>query len=328
MAAKNPATPSAQLPRSTWLTLVMVLTMSFLMPSAVLAAQPEVSGYATLLKRYLRPVGNKGEPFDTRFDYEQLYIDEQINTKRRSDRLDTIRGQMLAVSPGSLSPAERLAWALNTYNFLVIEKITLNLLVPGKKFLRYDSTRDMQLPTGAFYAAHVVRLDGANYSLAGFARRFVYGDTLDVQGVDLFEARREASDPRLMFALAHGTIGASPLLPWVYSADSLEAQLDRATRIALALPAWLRIDPVAGTLLASNHLFEERLDLGGPEMPGLIPLIHRFGTRELRNRVAKRKLIRPDMYFEPTWKLNQYEHPKPQLPGLAGGDSTRIQRRP
>jgi Protein of unknown function, DUF547 len=292
------------------------------------AAAPDASGYATLLQRYLRVIGGKGEPFDTRFDYEQFYIDEHLYTQHRSDRLDAVRGQLLSVSPSALTPRERRAWAINAYNFMVIERMTSNLLVPGRKFLRYDSPREVNRAEGTFYAAPVVTLDGVEYSLAGFARRFVYGDTTALPLADIIEARTEPADPRLMFALAHGTLGSAPLLPWVYRADSLEAQLDRATRLALALPAWLRIDPASGTFSASNHFFHERADYGGPDLPGVMPLVDRFGPPAVKKLVAKRRLQRPDMYFEPTWKLNQYEHPKPKLPGLAGADSTKTLRHP
>src|SRR5258706_8800302 len=79
-------------------------------------------------------------------------------------------------------------------------------------------------------------------------------------------------DPRLMCALAKGALCAGPLLAWVYRADSLEAQLDRAARLALTLPTYLRPDPAAGMLNATNRFFDERADFGGPQTPGPIPI--------------------------------------------------------
>lgn len=308
--------------------LALVLLALFVGAPVARAAEPDASGWATLLQRYLRVVGGKGDAYDTRFDYEQFYIDEHIYTQHRSDRLDAVRAQLLSVAPSTLTPRERRAWALNAYNFMVVERMTANLLVPGRKFLRYDSPRQVNRAEGTFFAAPVVTLEGVEYSLAGFARRFVYSDTTASPLADVIETRTEPADPRLMFALVHGSLGSAPLLPWVYRADSLDTQLDRATRLALALPAWLRIDPASGTFSASNHFFHERADYGGPDLPGVMPLIDRFGPPAVKKLVAKRRLTKPDLYFEPVWTLNQYEHPKPKLPGLAGADSTKALRHP
>lgn len=326
MTALAPVSPRR--PAARWIGCVLALVALIVVAPRAQATEPDASGFATLLQRYLRVIGGKGDAYDTRFDYEQLYIDEHVYTQHRSDRLDAIRAQLLSVTPSTLTPAERRAWAINAYNFMVVERMTTNLLVPGRKFLRYDSPREVNRAEGTFYAAPVVTLEGVSYSLAGFARRFVYGDTTAQPLADVIEARTEPADPRLTFALAQGTLGSAPLLPWIYRADSLEAQLDRATRLALALPAWLKVDPVSGTFSASNHFFHERADFGGPDLPGLMPLVDRHGPPAIKKLVAKRHLKRPDLFFEPTWKLNQYEHPKPKLPGLAGADSSKALRHP
>jgi hypothetical protein len=133
--------------------------------------------------------------------------------------------------------------------------------------------------------------------------------------------REAGGDPRLQFALCKAALCTGLITPWVFRADSLEAQLDRATRLALALPRWIRLDEATGTFTASNRFFDERADLGGPEMTGLMPLLARHGPPKLQKLIKSKKVTRPAMFFEPDWKLNQFDHPAPPLPG-AVRDST------
>jgi hypothetical protein len=50
-------------------------------------------------------------------------------------------------------------------------------------------------------------------------------------------------------------------------------------------------------------------------MRGLIPFLERHGPPALKKAIRKGKLTKPNMYFEPDWKLNQYDHPAEPLPG-------------
>ncbi len=304
------------------LLAAFVLAAATLAAHAARAAEPDYTGYSDLLSRYLRVLGSKGQPWDSRFDYEQLYIDEKIWSTRRAEGLATIHTQLLSVTPASMTPRERTAWALNAYNLLVIERMTLHLLVPGRRFMRYDSPLQANNEQGRFFGATVATLKGRGYSLTGFERRFVYGDTATDSHADGLMPREHGGDPRLQFALAKASLCSGLLFPWVYRADSLEAQLDRAARLALALPRWIRLDAATGTFMASNRFFEERADFGGPDMSGLMPFLLKHGSPALKKTIQSRKLTRPSMFFEPDWKLNQFDHPAPKLPGLAG-DSLR-----
>lgn len=288
------------------------------------AAEPDYTGYQALLRRYVHTIHAKGQPYEARFDYEQIYIDENIWATNRADGLATLHGQLLSGSPTNMTASERTAWAINAYNFLTLERMTLNLLVPRRKFMRYDSPKQVNTQEGFFVAAPVATVDGVRYSLAGFERRFVYGDTASNPVDDGTVAREKGGDPRLQCALVKASVCSGPLLLWPYRADSLEAQLDRAARLALALPSWLRTDAAGGVLSASNRFFEERADIGGPEMPGLVPFLLKYAPPPARKLITARKLTRPNMFFEPDWKLNQFEHPRPALPGA---DTTRIIRK-
>jgi len=293
--------------------LAVLLAFTLCAPAAR-ADEPDYSNLSGFLHKYLVIPHEKGKPWDSRFDYEQLYVDEGIWTKHRSEVLSALHTELLAVDPAAMSPAERTAWAINTYNFLVIERMTLYLLVPGRKFLRYDSPKQLNRDDGPFFGAPVAKLDGKDYSLTGFERRFVYGDTTADPADNGTLTRAKPGDPRLMFAVCKGALCTGPLQPWVYRADSLEQQLDRAVRAALALPAYVRVDEKTGELAATNRFFEERCDFGGNELPGVLPFLKKHGSLATQRLIAARKLTRVSRYFEPDWKLNQYDRPKPKPP--------------
>lgn len=286
------------------------------------AEEPDYSGYRELLNRYVKVLAEKGKPWDSRFDYEQLFIDENVVQLRRADGLARIHNQLFSVIPSQMTPAERTAWAINAYNFLAIERMTVNLLVPGRRFQRYDSPREVSRDDGSFFAAPVAFVEGRSYSLTGFERRFVYGDTTADPAADGRSPREKPGDPRLQLALVKASLCSGPIQPWVYRADSLEKQLDRAARFALALPRFVRFDAATNYLTATNRFFEERADLGGPDLPGLMPLLAKHAPPAVKKAIVAKKVMRAGMFFEPDWKLNQYDHPKPKLPGAAP-DSAR-----
>ncbi|HEY6193896.1 MAG TPA: DUF547 domain-containing protein [Candidatus Eisenbacteria bacterium] len=321
------AVPSPRRDGLAFALVAITLVVLAALPGTARADEPDYSGWRTLLHRYLVVVQAKGQPWDSRFDYEQLFLDEHVLTLRRADGLAAIHTQLLSVSPSDMTPRERTAWAINAYNLLVIERLTVHLLVPLRQLMRYDSPKEVNTDDGTFFAAPVATVDGKTYSLTGFERRFVYGDTTADPMSNGGFARENPGDPRLMFALCKGALCTGPLVPWVYRADSLEAQLDRAARLALALPAYLRPDPASGQLGASNRFFDERADFGGPQLPGLIPFILKHGPAAIRREIQARKLERPTIFFEPNWKLNQFDHPRPKLPGAAGADSSKAVRK-
>jgi len=172
--------------------LFAVLSSAVLLACAAVPARaqaPDYSGWQSLLDRYVVRLEGKNQPADTRFDYEQLYVDEGIWTKKRSERLERVHAQLFSVSPSALDDRARLAWAINAYNFLVIERATLLLLVPRRQFQRYDAVTQMSSADGSFFEAHVAQVDGRHYSMAEFERRFVYGDS-----TPMVEPRRAPGD--------------------------------------------------------------------------------------------------------------------------------------
>lgn len=275
--------------------------------------KPDFSEWQALLTRYCILLPGKAPLQDTRFDYEQLYVDERIWTLKRSERLERVRAQLLSTRPSELAPKDRLAWALNTYNFLVVEQVTLRLLVPGRKFLRIKSPNDIRILTRPLYDAPVIDVDGRSLSIEEFGRRYVYGDTASLPG-----PRSTPADPRWSFAMCRGYLGSPPLAPRAFRADSLEAQLDLAASRALAQPRFVSADPRSGSVTASNFFSDERIDYGNDPNRAL-PFIEKFGTKEVKQAIRKFKLGEVSRFSQFDSRLNQFERPKQKPPEGAVG---------
>jgi hypothetical protein len=295
-------------PRQRALFTASLALLALLSAVPALAQAPDYSGWQALLDHYLVRGGGKGLPAESRFDYEQLYVDEGIWSKKRSDRLEQVHAQLFAVTPSALDERTRLAWAINAYNFLVVERAALLLLVPRRQFQRYESVDQMSSPDGRFFDAIVAQVEGRSYSMTEFERRFVYGDT-----TPMIEPRRRAADPRLMFALCRGSVGGPPLAPRAFRPESLATQLDQATRTALAMPGMAGLDATGKVLLVSNYLGERRVDFDGGAA-GILPFLEKHGPPALRSFLRRQKPTGVTRFTPVDPKLNQFPRPKPAPP--------------
>lgn len=303
----------------------LAVALLVLLPASARAqhAIPDFGDYQSLLARYVVPVAEKGAPFDTRVDYEQLYVDEKIWTLKRSERLEQIHAQLLAARPSAMKPAERLAWALNTYNFLIIEHVTLNLIMPKRNnhpfsFIRYSNVDQIRPGVLDFFDTEVANVEGRAYGLNAFQRRFVFGDTASGNG-----PRAPLADPRLRFATNPGRIGSPPLLPFAFHPDSLDRQLDRVTRTALALPRFVTVRANPPLLLVSDWLASDLGDFGGTQQ-GMLAFVRKYGPRSLGEAMKKANLTVVSRYIQADPKLNQKAHPKVVMPTPA--DSAKASR--
>ena len=300
--------------------LLAAMLVVLLASTRAQAAVPDFRDYQSLLSKYVVRIAEKGQPFDTRFDYEQLYVDEKIWTLKRSARLEQVHAQLLAANPSAMTPAARLAWALNTYNFLVIEQVTVNLILPPREnvrfsFIRYSNVDQINTTGSGFFHTNVADVEGLHYTLDSFRRRFVFGDTTSGNG-----PRAPLRDPRVRFAINPGRIGAAPLMPFAFHSDSLDRQLDRATRAALALSRFVTVRTNPPQLLVSDDLARDLGDFGGTEQ-GMLAFVRRYAPRALTDATKKAGLTAVSRYMQPDPKLNQKAHPKLIMPTPADGDS-------
>src|SRR5688572_8993129 len=105
------------------LACVAALTSASLSAEATKPSPLDFSGYQRLLDDYLVVVSPPGAPLETRFDYFKLNSNAGM-----AERLVSVRAALLSVVPTELSREQRRAWAINTYNFLVIELAATNLI--------------------------------------------------------------------------------------------------------------------------------------------------------------------------------------------------------
>ncbi len=280
------------------------------LPALATAAAPDYTDYQKLLDRYLVRLEPGKPTTDTQFDYERLCIEERVPSTRRSVALAKIHDQLLAVDPATLSPADRTAWAINTYNFLVLERATLNLLVPRKKLTRFRSVDEIRTLEGTFFATPMVTVGGVRLTLAEFERRVVYGDT-----TSMTEGRARAADPRIALALCSGHMGDPPLAMRAYRGDSLEAQLTAAARAALAQPRFVRFDPRSQRLDVGDYLARRSVDFGG-SLDAIVPFVERYGPDDVKKAIRKNKITKIGIPIPIDRMLNQWPHPrsKPSMP--------------
>lgn len=261
------------------------------------ATAPDYSGYQALLDEYLSVTSAQGEPLETRFDYETFYDDAA-----RHQRVARIQRAMTAVPPSKMNRATRLAWAINLYNFLVLENATEYLLVPNRGRLRVKSVREIYRQDGNFFERPVIQIEDSTYSLNTFERAFVF---------DGYDAKPGTTpprtlDPRAHFALVCGAVGCPPLQPLAFQPKTLDRQLTKATRDALASPRQLVWKEDKGTL-ALGMLFSWYLrDFGGQKRE--IEFAERYAPPAIAASMRKHRVSRITYYIPWDWDLNQKPH--------------------
>jgi len=267
--------------------------------SRAAAPAPDASGYQELLNELLTVISAPGEPLDTRFDYEKFY-----DMRGRFERCKRIRRQMLAAPPSAMDERTRLAWAINLYNYLVIETATEYLLVPERGRLRYKGPRDIKTPMGPFFQAPLVEIEGAKYSLDQFELHFLFADFDRDKG----GPPPASLDPRVPFAVVCGAIGCPPLQPRAYRGDSLKIQLENATRNALALPRHLAFLEASGRVQASAIFQWYPADFGGMEKT--FDFVLKYAPARTRAAIEQRKITTISGMTAWDWNLNQAPHKK------------------
>lgn len=257
---------------------------------------PDFTLYQSLLNEYLVTVSRKGEPLDTRFDYEKLY-----DARSRRARMVRTLDQLLSVPPSRMTKPDRLAWAINTYNFLVLDITTENLLVPDRKRLRHKSVEEIRIKGMPFFKAPAVTIEGRSYSLDDFERTFVFGGYRPVLGTPT----PDTLDPRPHFALVCGAIGCPPLQPRAFRGDSLERQLDQATRNALRMPRHLRFNRELKLVEASEIMNWYAGDFGWHDRS--LEFVKRYAPDAIQSEIRRHKLTRIGAFMPWDWMLNQVE---------------------
>jgi len=327
VAAAEPRAPSSVTAKAATLALALVLVgaLGFRRAAHAASAPPAPDSswalalpeYQRLLDDFLVVTSKPGEPLETRFDYLMLRFSDA-----RFERFARIHDAFAAATPRRMSRNQRHAWAIDAYNFLVIEMITDNLLdghatreMKAHGFhggMPYHSVREIQIQGHPFFAGPAIALGDSVYTLDAFERKFVF------DGFRPGAKKRPATlDPRAHFALVCGAIGCPPLQPRAFRAESLDVQLERATRDALASPRHLEWIPIRGELKGSSIFSWYQADFGG--RGPAFAFAAKYAPDSLADRIAHKPHPTIDDVIPWDWQMNAVPHdlmkpPKPQSP--------------
>ena len=268
------------------------------------AARPDFSAYQRMLDEFLSVISDRGQPIETRFDYMRLH-----RTSDWGGRFLRVREQLFASPPSEFDERDRRAWAINAYNFLVIQTITENLYEGMHRSLHrgtqviyrpvVSSVRNIQIDDVAFFDAPLVEIGGVRYSLNTFERHFAFADYDSTSR----KPPPPALDPRVHFALVCGSVGCPSLLPRAYRGDSLDRQLDFAVRNALASPTHLRWNNSTNRIEASALFNWYPADFGGYE--AALMFVKKYAPASLRKEVSRIKVSWIPGIIPWNWDLNQ-----------------------
>ena len=169
--------------------------------------------------------------------------------------------------PASLSGDAKKAYLINTYNILVIHQAVSSY--PLKSVL----------DKGGFF-------DGSKFAVGG--------KQLTLNGLEKGVILKEFPDARLHFVLVCGALGCPPIVDFAYSADKLDAQLDRQTKRALNDNDFIRVN---NGKVGLSQIFEwYAADFGGSK-PRVIEWINRYRNDKIPTDA-------PVSYYTYDWTIN------------------------
>jgi uncharacterized protein DUF547 len=243
------------------------------------------SGYAQLLRDYVVEIPALGGGIESRFQYAQFSASAN-QVALRGD----LRRRFLSVNPEAMDPATRHAWAVNAYNFLVIDLVVEHFVAPGKDTL--TSIRELGPKPLAVFEETRYTVANEAYSLNSFEKHFVFDDK---------DGKTAPVDPRYHFVLVCAAKGCPPLLSWPIAPEDLDDTLDRAVRNALRTPGQLRLD---GKTLHVSKIFDWYAADFQERNPRAF--LSRYAPDDVRLALSQKdkvKEIRPDIEWD--WDLNR-----------------------
>jgi len=246
-------------------------------------------GYGRLLLDYLVVISAPDDAVVTRFDYDKLAAAPDQEHLR-----EDLRRRFLDAHPGGMDPSTRTAWALNAYNFLVIDAVMTHYREPNGE--RIHSIADIGAKSFAVFDDPWFEVQGKAYSLNSFEKHFLFHD------VDR-EAKQipEDLDPRLHFALVCAARSCPPLWLRPFQPQTLDEDLTTVTENALQLPQHLRDE---GRIVHLGKIFEW-YEPDFAAYGGVAGFLERFAPPDVRKALAaKGSRVKLVTDIEWDWTLN------------------------
>ncbi|BCS99004.1 hypothetical protein DSLASN_46360 [Desulfoluna limicola] len=201
-------------------------------------------------------------------DYEGLSADEAT--------LDAYLAPAKDYATEGLSKNEAMAFWVNMYNAWTLKFILT-------KYPDIDSIKEL----------------GSVFS-SPWKKRFVKigGKTLTLGEIEHEILRAKYKDPRIHFAINCASKSCPPLIPEAYRADTLDAQLDGATRAFINNNANTRFD---GNRLTVSRIFKWYKDDFENDIPGYIL---NYASGPLKQALENRKDAVDVVFMDYDWSLN------------------------
>jgi hypothetical protein len=212
------------------------------------------------------------------------------------EQLARARAELLAVPPAKLDARARRAWAIDLYNVLVIDAVVRYGFAGGAA---PAGVKDIQIDGHGFFAAPLATIAGHSWSLDALEKHYLFDDFDRAKG----SAPPATLDPRIHFAIVCGARGCPPLLDEPYRPETLDAQLDRATRGALSGSKHLRWGGDPPSLQASGIFDWYAADFGGPA--GALRFLTAHAPAATAKAIVNAKLEKIPAFIEWDWALNQ-----------------------
>jgi len=210
--------------RASWTPSVVVLTCAI--SSTVVFGDYTSEPFNRVLQRFVDP--------DGRVDYVAIARD-------RSD-LDVFIATIAETSPDirpNEFPAEesQLAYWINAYNATVINLVVEHYPISSVKDVPSKGAGKLLSKLAGFFFEQKFELGGRTINLYGLEKNII---------------RKRFSDPRFHFALNCASLGCPRLPMRAFSADDLEAELERETRLFMNEDRNVRIDNESRTVWLSS----------------------------------------------------------------------------
>jgi len=185
------------------------------------------------------------------------------------------------VRPENLSPDGQLAFWINAYNAVTIDKVIKEK--PNK------SVRETLIP-------------GLWTSTKFFTTRkhTVAGKLLSQDDIEHEILRKQFKDPRIHFAIICGSLGCPPLPRVVYTEQNVQSRLEEETRKYLNSPRGTRIDRAENTLYLSK-LFDWFADDFIHKSGSVMNFMRPYLNEETLSFIERNPKI---SYLDYNWALN------------------------
>ncbi|MHA7834859.1 MAG: DUF547 domain-containing protein [Algiphilus sp.] len=243
--------------------------------------------YQQLLDRYLVEASTESGGLVTAFRYV-----DAIQATDTSTLLRRQRARLADFDPATLEEADRAnAFWINAYNFFMVAHILAHP-EDGEPVESVKSFGSFINPYRVFQRDFFT-IGGGTYSLDDIEKDILLGDDF---------AARGWKDARVHFAVNCASVGCPPLRQSIYTAESLDTQLDENVRRALRTNRHLR---VAGDTLYLSRLFDW-YDADFEEVAGSVrAYLLRYVDGALRQAVEATDAIE---FIEYDWSLNRVEN--------------------